>query len=108
MPYLDSISVSALGSSDPKEMIDSLVRQLNAWAAEISNEKIATVQRNPDGNVSIVQGSQTVNGVQIVGTLYYDTEGIDRIFVGLHPTDSHPGIWISEDGESIIGLLADE
>lgn len=107
MPFVEPIKKSAISGSAPEEMIDSIVRQLNEWAAEISNEKIAQVQRGEDGSVRIVQGTQIVNGTSVVGTVYYDNENIDRIFVGLAPTDGRPGIWISEEGESVIGLLTE-
>lgn len=106
MPFVDNINISSLSGNDAEEMIRSVVRQLNEWAAEISNEKIASVQKGQDGNVRIVQGLQTVNGQTLVGTLYYDNDGVDRILVGLHPIDGRAGIWVSEEGESVIDLLA--
>lgn len=105
MAFLEDIHIASAGS-DPAEMINTVVRQLNEWAREISNEKIATVQKGEDGQVRIVQGTQQINGVSVVGTVYYDNDNLDRIFIGLAPDDGRPGIWISRDGESVIGLLA--
>jgi hypothetical protein len=86
-------------------MIRSLVRQLNEWSREISNEKLNVVQRGEDGNVRIVQGVQKVGDTSVVGTVYYDNDDVDRIFIGLAPDDGRPGIWISEEGQSVISLL---
>ena len=105
MPFVDPINKGALSGQDPTVVIDSIVRQLNEWAAEISNEKIATVQRGENGNARIVQGAQRVGDVSVIGTVYYDNNNVDRIFIGLAPDDGRPGIWISETGESVIGLL---
>lgn len=105
MPILQQISASAIAGSEPKEMLESVIRQLNEWAAEISNEKLASVQQGDDGSVRIVTGSQNVNGIRVVGTVYYDNDNIPRIFIGLAPDDSRPGIWISKEGEDVISLL---
>jgi hypothetical protein len=105
MPYLQDVNVSSISGNTPEEMITSLVRQLNEWAREISNEKIALIQRGEDGNVRIVQGVQDVNGTRVVGTVYYDNDNVPRIFIGLAPDDSRPGIWISKEGDDVIALL---
>lgn len=107
MPFLQPVNVSSIAGDNPRDWVESLVRQLNEWAAEISNEKITIVQRGDDGNVRIVQGTQKVGETSVVGTVYYDNDNVDRIFVGLAPDDGRPGIWISEEGESVIGLLSE-
>jgi len=105
MPFVEDLHVSSLSGSTPEEMIQSLVKQLNEWAREISNEKLTITQRGDDGNVRIVQGAQQVGDTRVVGTIYYDTDNVDRIFIGLAPDDNRPGIWISKEGESVIALL---
>lgn len=105
MPFLKDISISAISGNTAEEKLDSVVRQLGEWSSEISNEKIATTQLNADGNLAVVQGLQTINGTQVVGTVYYDTTGTPRILIGLAPDDNRPGIWISKDGYSVIDEL---
>ena len=105
MPFVQQLNISSISGDTPEAKLDSLVRQLNEWAAEISNEKLTIVQRGEDGEVRIVQGSQIINGVRLVGTVYYDTSNIPRILIGLHPTTNLPGIWISKDGIDVITEL---
>lgn len=105
MPFVKDLSLGALPGDDFNSKFESMTRQLNEWAREISNEKIATVQNGDDGNVRIVQGAQDVNGTRIVGTLYYDNSGIPRIFIGLHPITGEPGNWITKDGIDVIAEL---
>lgn len=107
MPFLEDIHTSSVSGDSADEKITSMARQLNEWAREISNEKTATVQKGEDGQVRIVQGIQNVDGTSLVGTVYYDNDNIDRILVGLHPVNGNPGIWISKEGESVIGLLTE-
>lgn len=105
MPFIKPVTISALSGDTQDGKLDSVVRQLGEWAAEISNEKIASTQLNATGDLAIVQGLQTINGVTVVGTVYYDTSGIPRILIGLAPDDNRPGIWISKEGQSVIDLL---
>lgn len=106
MPFVEPIQISVLSGSTPEAMVESVVRQLNEWAAEISNEKITQVQRGEDGSVRIVQGLQDVNGTRVVGTVYYDNDDVPRIFIGLSPDDNRPGIWVSKEGVDVVSELA--
>lgn len=105
MPFVEPIKKAAIDPNDMPAALDSIIRQLNEWAAEISNEKLTIVQRGEDGQVRIVQGAQQVGDTRVVGTVYYDNNNVDRIFIGLAPDDGRPGIWISKEGQSVISLL---
>lgn len=105
MPFLRNINVSAVSGNTPEQKIDSVVKQLNDWAGEISNEKLASVQTDEQGNFRIVSGAQNIDGTAVIGTVYYDTSNVPRILIGLSPDDGRPGVWISDEGESVITLL---
>lgn len=103
MADLQDISTAALDGSTPDEKINSVIRQLNEWGRNISNESVSLIQNADDGTVRIIQGKTPFEGVY--GTIYYDSTGIPRILVGLAPVDGRPGVWVSKDGQNVITLL---
>ena len=105
MPLLNDVSLGALRGDEPDKKLDSVVRQVNEWGRTLSNETIASVQKGRDGKIRIVSGLQTLNDYEFVGTLYYDSNDVPRIFIGLAPDDLRPGIWISNDGVDVISEL---
>lgn len=105
MPLLPDINTGAISGQPAEDQLKNVQAQLNEWARLLSNEKTTNVQRGTDGEVKIVQGIITIGTTTLVGTLYYDNDGVDRIFIGLAPDDGRPGIWISKEGESVITLL---
>lgn len=76
MALLPDISVGAAGE-EPKQQVDSIVRQVNEWSRMLSNEAITDI--------------------------YRDTSNTPRILIGIAP-DGEIDIGVSKEGEDITTL----
>ena len=83
MPFVGDVRLSAISSDDTNAKFDAIVRQVNEWGRTISNEKVANVNTDAAGTPRIVTGVQTVSDIDIVGTVYYDANGVHRIMQGV-------------------------
>lgn len=102
MAIIPDVKVSAIQDFDTKEQIESLVRQLNEWARQISNEDITLVKRGDDGKIRLIQGKLPYeNGY---GSLYYDTTETPRIIIGIDP-DGETHIHVSDPGVDVTTLF---
>ena len=58
MPFLADIKASTLNGDDPKELIAGIVKQLNEWGREISNENRTKIINDDTGTPRILIGYQ--------------------------------------------------
>ena len=58
MPFLADIKASTLNGDDPKELINSIVKQNNEWGREISNENRTKIINDDTGTPRILIGYQ--------------------------------------------------
>jgi hypothetical protein len=58
MPFLADINSSSLNQDDPQKQIQSIVRQLNEWGREISNENRTKIINDDSGIPRILIGYQ--------------------------------------------------
>lgn len=102
MPDLQEVRIGAL-NGQPEEQVQSVVRQLNEWSRQISNESITRVQKNDSGNTAIVSGKLPYeNGY---GTLYYDSDGVPSIVIGVLP-DGTMGMVVAKSGVDVLSLFS--
>jgi hypothetical protein len=74
---------------------------LNSMIRDLNNQAITKTYNQPGGNV-IIEGKLPYNGGY--GTLYYDSNNIPRIVIGILP-DGSTGMAISKDGQDVIQAL---
>lgn len=79
----------------------SALSAINNNFAQLDNENITKTFRGPSGN-SIVQGRLPYGGY---GQIYYDSDGLARILIGMSPDDGRMGTWISKPGQDVLELL---
>lgn len=80
MPILPDISASSINADDPKRQIESIVKQINNWGRDISNERRTDV--------------------------YKDNSGTNRILIGVLP-DGDTGIVISKVDVDVLSVFSD-
>ena len=76
--------------------------QINDMIRRLDKEQTIKAFKQSGGN-AIVEGKLPYDGGY--GTLYYDTNNIPRIIVGVAP-DGTIGIFVSKDGESVIDAFS--
>ena len=88
------MSLRPIGSSD----VNSLNVILDDNFRTIDNRFRVNVVRQDTGN-AIIQGKLPYEGGY--GTLYYDTNGVPNIIIGILP-DGTTGIVVAKEGENVI------
>ncbi len=78
MPLLKDIGVSGVSSDDVQKQIDSIVKQVNDWGRNISNESKTLVIRGDQTTNAIIIGQQEDGSM---GILMNDGTN-DRFFIG--------------------------
>lgn len=58
MPFLADINSSSLNQDDPQMQLQAIVRQLNEWGREISNENRTKIINDDSGTPRILIGYQ--------------------------------------------------
>lgn len=58
MPLLKDISASSINKDDVQKQIDSIVKQLNEWSRQISNESRTLIIKDDAGTPRILIGYQ--------------------------------------------------
>lgn len=75
--------------------------QINNMVRQINKEQTTKVFKGPNGN-AIVNGKLPYDGGY--GTLYYDTNGIPTIVIGILP-DGTTGMVIAKPGINVLDLF---
>ena len=78
------------------------IGQINDMVRQLNREQTVKVFKQANGN-AIITGKLPYNGGY--GSLYYDTNGVPRIVIGIQP-DGTIGITVSKDGENVIDLFS--
>lgn len=76
--------------------------QINDMVRQIKNEQTTKVFKQASGN-AIVQGKLPYSGGY--GSLYYDTNNVPRILIGIAP-DGTMGMFVSKEGESVLDAFS--
>lgn len=87
---------------NPGTPIDGVIASVNNNFAKLDNENIVKTFNQANGN-AIVQGRLPYTGGY--GTLYYDTNLIPTIVIGILP-DGTTGLVISKPGEDVTGVFS--
>lgn len=72
--------------------------QINNMMRQLNNEQVTKTFKQPNGN-AIINGKLPYEGGY--GSLYYDSNGIPRIVIGILP-DGTTGFVVSKEGESVL------
>lgn len=92
----------------PQNSMGQNLGQINDMVRQLNREQAVKTFKQPGGTNAIIQGKlpfTTDAGNPAYGSLYYDTDGIPRIIIGVLP-DGEIGIVISKEGESVLDVFA--
>lgn len=92
-----SLTPVTTNNSDSQNLgqINNMIRQLN-------NEQVTKTFKQPNGN-AIITGKLPYEGGY--GSLYYDSDNIPRIIIGILP-DGTIGFVISKEGENVLDVFS--
>lgn len=76
--------------------------QLNDMIRQLNKEQTTKVFKQPGGNV-IIEGKLPYEGGY--GSLYYDTNGIPRVLIGIAP-DGTVGLFVSKVNVSVLSAFS--
>lgn len=77
--------------------------QVNDMVRQINKEQQVKTFNGTNGDPALTIGKYKSSKYGLVGS---DDDGFRRILVGQHPTDGHPGIWVSIEGIDVIDELS--
>lgn len=78
--------------------LQEALKAINANFAQLDQETVTKTFKQANGNV-IIEGKLPYEGGY--GSLYYDTDGIPRVLIGIAP-DGTTGLFVSKPGESVL------
>lgn len=87
---------------NPDTPMNGVIAAMNNNFAQIDNENVVKTFKQANGN-AIIQGRLPYSGGY--GTLYYDTDLIPTIVIGILP-DGSTGLVISKPGEDVTGVFS--
>jgi hypothetical protein len=78
------------------------LNQINNMVRQLNNEQKVKVFKGPSGSNAVINGKLPYEGGY--GSLYYDTNGIPSIVIGVLP-DGTTGLVISKPGVDVLSLF---
>jgi len=88
---------------NPGTPLESAIAAFNNNFAQLDQETAVKTFNGASGEPSIITGELPYEGGY--GSLYYDTNGIARIIIGVQP-DGTIGMTASKEGVDVIGLFS--
>lgn len=92
----------------PQNSMGQNLGQLNDMVRQLNKEQSVKTFKQAGGNNAIINGRlpfDTDSGATPYGSLYYDTDGVPSIIIGVLP-DNTIGLVIAKEGENVIDAFS--
>lgn len=92
----------------PQNSMGQNLGQINDMVRQLNREQAVKTFKQAGGNNAIINGRlpfETSTGTTPYGSLYYDTNGIPSILIGVDP-DGEISLTIAKEGENVLDAFS--